>query len=117
MELPALAEEQALVGDLLREALAEAVLVAREQVLAVEDAAALEVGELAGTSMPSSSSKSRQLLAMELATEHDATCTTRFGCGPRRSSRAAITSSTRPGDAHLVDGSREAAGAVVRPTR
>src|SRR6266702_3362946 len=41
VELAALLQEQAFVGDLLRQALAEAVLVARQQALPVEDAAAL----------------------------------------------------------------------------
>ena len=48
VQLPALLQEQPVVGDLLREALAETVLVVREQILAVEDAAAFELGELRG---------------------------------------------------------------------
>src|SRR5688572_9716884 len=46
VEQATLAEEEALVGDVLREALAEAVLVAREDVLAVDEAAPLELLEL-----------------------------------------------------------------------
>src|SRR5262249_15466037 len=43
VQLAPLPQEQPLIGDLLREALAEAILVACQEVLAVEDAAALQL--------------------------------------------------------------------------
>src|SRR5262249_40766136 len=47
VQLPPLLQQQPLVGHLLREALAEAELVARERGLAVHESAALELGQLA----------------------------------------------------------------------
>src|SRR5438552_4109653 len=70
VELAALLQEQALVGDLLRQALAEAVLVARQQALAVENAAALELGQLALEVDALAVEDAHQLAAVELAAEH-----------------------------------------------
>src|SRR5207249_11706231 len=70
VELAALLEQQAFVRDLLRQALAEAVLVARQQALAVEDAAALELGQLALEVDAFAVEGPRQLPAMELPAEH-----------------------------------------------
>src|SRR5207247_4291982 len=70
VELAALLQEQALVGDLLRQTLAEAVLVAREQALAVEDAAALELGQLALEVDTLAVEDGRQLVAVELPPDH-----------------------------------------------
>ena len=70
MQLAALLEQQAVVRDLLRQALAEAVLVVGEQALAVDDAAPAELGELAVDVDLLRRQQLRELAAAELAAEH-----------------------------------------------
>ena len=70
VQLAALAEQQALVGDLLRQALAEAELVAGEQALAVDDAAFLERRELELDVDRLAGEELDELLAVELPAEH-----------------------------------------------
>src|SRR5207247_11304473 len=70
VELPTLLQEQALVRHLLRQALPEAILVAREHALAVEAAALLELGELAVEVDALALEERGQLVATELAAEH-----------------------------------------------
>src|SRR5262249_20857770 len=70
VELAALAEEKAFVCGLRREALAEAVLVARDDALRVEDAALLEPRERAGDVDALARKEVRELIAPELPPEH-----------------------------------------------
>src|SRR5215475_9569946 len=70
VQLAALLQQQPLVGDLLREALAEAVLVAREEALPVEEASLLERGHLAVDVDALALEQRRELVPAELSAEH-----------------------------------------------
>src|SRR5439155_14831277 len=113
-ELAALLQEQALVGDLLRQALTEAVLVARQQALAMEDAAALELRQLALEVDALAVEDVRQLIAVELPADHRGDLRHALGRRPEPVEPRGDHLLHRARDADLVDGARELPPAAVR---
>ena len=119
VELAALPQQQPLVGDLLREALAEAELVARQQPSCDAPAAAALAARRAraATSTLSSASSVASCGLRNCRPSTAATCTTRLAAARARSRRAAMTSWTVPGSRISADRAASSSHAAVPGTQ
>ena len=99
VQLAPLPDQQPLVRDLLRQALAEPVLVGREHALAMNDAALLELAQLRGDVEPLVGEQLLEPRTAELAPEHGGDLGHSLGLGPEP---------IEPGGEHLLHRARNA---------